>query len=59
MTKVQIIVELTIDDSQESVDIILSEMDYNFSHVIVEEGIGKQLTEIESIKNTEILERIK
>lgn len=59
MTKVQIIVELTIDDSQESVDIILSEMDYNFSHVIVEEGIGKQLTEIELIKNTEILERIK
>lgn len=59
MTKVQIIVELTIDDSQESVDIILSEMDYNFSHVIVEEGIGKQLTKIESIKNTEILERIK
>lgn len=59
MTKVQIIVELTIDDSQESVDIILSEMDYNFSHVIIEEGIGKQLTEIESIKNTEILERIK
>mgnify|MGYP000729956869 FL=1 len=59
MTKVQIIVELTIDNSQESVDIILSEMDYNFSHVIVEEGIGKQLTEIESIKNTEILERIK
>ncbi len=59
MTKVQIIVELTIDDSQESVDTILSEMDYNFSHVIVEEGIGKQLTEIESIKNTEILERIK
>ena len=58
MTKVQIIVELTIDNSQESVDIILSEMDYNFSHVIVEEGIGKQLTEIESIKNTEILERI-
>lgn len=59
MTKVQIIVELTIDDSQESVDIILSEMDYNFSHVIVEKGIGKQLTVIESIKNTEILERIK
>ncbi len=59
MTKVQIIVELTIDDSQESVDIILSEMDYNFSHVIVEEGIGKQLTEIELIKNTEILEIIK
>lgn len=58
MTKVQIIVELTIDDSQESVDTILSEMDYNFSHVIIEEGIGKQLTEIESIKNTEILERI-
>ncbi len=58
MTKVQIIVELTIDDSQESVDTILSEMDYNFSHVIVEEGLGKQLTEIESIKNTEILERI-
>ena len=59
MIKVQIIVELTIDDSQESVDIILSEMDYNFSHVIVEEGIGKQLTEIELIKNTEILEIIK
>ena len=59
MTKVQIIVELTIDDSQESVDIILSEMDYNFSHVIVEEGIGKQLTEIELIKNIEILEIIK
>mgnify|MGYP000938187248 FL=1 len=59
MTKVQIVVELSIDDSQESVDIILSEMDYNFSHVIVEEGIGKQLTEIELIKNTEILEIIK
>jgi len=59
MIKVQLIVELTIDDSQESVDIILSEMDYNFSHVIVEEGIGKQLTEIELIKNTEILEIIK
>jgi len=59
MTKVQIVVELDIDCSQDEVDIILSEMDYNFSHVIVEEGIGKQLTEIESIKNTEILERIK
>ena len=58
MTKVQIVVELDIDCSQDEVDIILSEMDYNFSHVIVEEGIGKQLTEIESIKNTEILERI-
>lgn len=59
MTKVQIIIELIIDDSEESVDVILSEMDYNFSHVIVEEGIGKQLTEIELIKNTEILEIIK
>ena len=58
MTKVQIIVELTIDDSQESVDTILSEMDYNFSHVIVEEGIGKQLNEVELIKKSEILERI-
>ena len=58
MTKVQIVVELSIDDSQESVDIILSEMDYNFSHIIMEEGIGKQLNEIELIKNTEILERI-
>ncbi len=42
MTKVQIVVELDIDCSQDEVDIILSEMDYNFSHVIVEEGIGKQ-----------------
>lgn len=58
MTKVQIIVELTIDDSQESVDIILSEMDYNFSHIIMEESIGKQLNEVELIKKSEILERI-
>lgn len=58
MTKVQIVVELTIDDSKEDIDIILSEMDYNFSHIIMEEGIGKQLNEIELIKNTEILERI-
>ena len=58
MTKVQIVVELSIDDSQESVDIILSEMDYDFSYVTMEEGIGKQLNEIELIKNTEILERI-
>ena len=58
MTKVQIVVELTIDDSQESIDTILSEMDYNFSHIIMEENIGKQLNEIELIKNTEILERI-
>ena len=58
MTKVQIVVELTIDDSKEDIDTILSEMDYNFSHIIMEEGIGKQLNEIELIKNTEILERI-
>ena len=58
MTKVQIVVELSIDDSQESVDIILSEMDYNFSHIIMEEGIGKQLNEVELIKKSEILERI-
>ena len=58
MTKVQIVVELTIDDSKEDIDIILSEMDYNFSHIIMEESIGKQLNEIELIKNTEILERI-
>ena len=58
MTKVQIVVELTIDDSQEDIDTILSEMDYNFSHVIVEEGIGKQLYQTNLIKKTEILERI-
>jgi len=58
MTKVQIVVELSIDDSQESVDIILSEMDYDFSYVIIKEGIGKQLNEVELIKKSEILERI-
>jgi hypothetical protein len=58
MTKVQIVVELTIDDSKESVDTILSEMDYNFSHIIMEESIGKQLNEVELIKKSEILERI-
>ena len=58
MTKVQITVELTIDDSKESVDTILSEMNYNFSCIIMEEGIGKQLNEIELIKKSEILERI-
>lgn len=58
MTKVQIVVELTIDDSKEDIDIILSEMDYNFSHIIMEEGIGKQLNEIELIEKSEILERI-
>ena len=58
MIKVQIVVELTIDDSKESADIILSEMDYNFSHIIMEEGIGKQLYQTNLIKKTEILERI-
>lgn len=58
MTKVQIVVELTIDDSKESVNTILSEMDYNFSHIIMEESIGKQLNEEELIKKSEILERI-
>ena len=58
MTKVQIRVELEIDDSQESVDTILSEMDYNFSYVTMEEGIGKQLYETDLIKKAEILERI-
>ena len=58
MTKVQIIVELTIDDSEDSIDTILSEMDYNFSHIIMKEDIGKQLCEIELIEKSEILERI-
>ena len=58
MKKVQIVVELTIDDSEESIDTILSEMDYNFSYVIIKEGIGKQLTEIELIEKSEILEII-
>jgi len=58
MTKVQIVVELTIDDSEDSIDVILSEMDYDFSHVIIKEGIGKQLNEVELIKKSEILERI-
>jgi len=58
MTKVQIVVELTIDDSQEDTDTILSEMDYNFNYIIMEEGIGKQLYQTNLIKKTEILERI-
>ena len=58
MTKVQIVVELTIDDSKEDIDIILSEMNYNFSHVKMKEGIGKQLYEIELIEKSEILEKI-
>ena len=58
MIKVQIVVELTIDDSKESVDTILSEMDYNFNYIIMEEGIGKQLYQTNLIKKTEILERI-
>lgn len=58
MTKVQIVVELTIDDSEESIDTILSEMDYNFSYVTMQEGIGKQLYETNLIKETKILERI-
>ena len=43
MTKVQIVVELTIDDSQEDIDTILSKMDYDFSYTIMEEEIGKQV----------------
>ena len=58
MTKVQIVVELTIDHSEDNTDTILSEMDYNFNYIIMEEGIGKQLTEIELIEKSEILERI-
>ena len=58
MTKVQIVVELTIDDSEESVNTVISEMDYNFSHIVMKEGIGKQLNEIELIKKSKILEQI-
>ena len=58
MTKVQIVVELSIDDFEDNLDIILSEMNYNFSHVKMKEGIGKQLNEIELIKKSEILEKI-
>ncbi len=58
MTKVQIVVELTIDDSEDNTDTILSEMDYNFNYIIMEEGIGKQLYQTNLIKKTEILERI-
>ena len=35
MTKVQIVVELTIDDSEDNTDTILSEMDYNFNYIIM------------------------
>ncbi len=58
MTKVQIVVELSIDDFEDNLDIILSEMNYNFSYTIMEEEIGKQLYEIELIKKSEILEII-
>ena len=58
MTKVQIVVELTIDDFEDNLDIILSEMNYNFSHVKMKEGIGKQLYQTNLIKKTEILEII-
>lgn len=58
MTKVPIVVELTIDDSEDNIDTILTEMDYNFNYVIMEEGIGKQLYNTDLIKKTEILERI-
>lgn len=50
MTKVQIRVELEIDDRNEEIDVILSEMDYSFSCVDEE---NHQL-----ILRTEILERI-
>lgn len=51
MTKVQIVVELTIDDDmQYDIDTILTEMDYNFSY--------KDENEDELIINTEILEQI-
>lgn len=54
MTKIQIVVELTIDDSEESIDTILSEMDYNFSCISNELGqIGEEL-----IWESEILKRI-
>ena len=59
MTKVQLRVELTIDDDmQYDIDTILTEMDYNFSYIVMDETIGKQLIEKELITNTEILERI-
>jgi hypothetical protein len=58
MTKIQIVVELTIDDSEDNTDTILSEMDYNFNYIIMEEGIGKQLYQTNLIKKTEILEII-
>ena len=58
MIKVQIVVELTIDDSEDNIDTILTEMDYNFSYIVMDETIGKQLIEKELIINTEILEQI-
>jgi hypothetical protein len=51
MTKVKIIVELTIDDDmQYDIDTILTEMDYNFSFLDENED--------ELIIKTEILEQI-
>lgn len=54
MTKVQIVVELTIDDDLVDIDTILREMDYNFSCISNELGqIGEEL-----IWESEILKRI-
>lgn len=54
MTKVQIIVELTIDDSLEDINTILTEMDYNFSYKSNWSSVNNQ----ELIINTEILQQI-
>ena len=53
---VNVTVKLNINvDTEEEVNNVLQEMDYNFSYVEIEEGIGKTLNEVNKIISTEII----
>lgn len=54
--KVILTINLNIEsNSEKECEKILEEMDYHFSHISVQESIGKQLNEIDSIKDYEIV----
>jgi hypothetical protein len=55
MIKVKLEVVLEIDsENEDEIENIISNLDYEFSSVVMEEGIGKQLYEKELILDQEI-----
>lgn len=51
--KVEIIMDVDVD-TEEQLEEVIQEMDYDFTYVQVDEGVGKTLTDRNLITNTEI-----